>query len=141
MIDTTDALLDGVIEQNSVCLRQLLTLLRPLCLRHLRSRLGRNPHDAGDILDEGESLLFEWSAHSEPRRLLPRGEPLGRLAWRLMREVLQRRARQERRHREIAASVAATADFDREVPRTPLGLVSNGSLASSLHCRAPSARR
>ena len=121
MVDTTDELLDGVIERNSVCLRQLLVLLRPLCLRQLRSRLGREPPDAADILDETESLLFEWAVDNEPRRRLPRGEPLGRLAWRLMNEVLQRRSRHEKRHRALAQEVAATADFARQAEPNEVG--------------------
>jgi hypothetical protein len=123
MNDATDELLDGVSERNAVCLRRLLALLRPLCLRQLRSRFGREPDDAADLLDEAESLLFEWSVleDDEPRRRLPRGEPLGRLAWRLVSEVLQRRSRQERRHRALAEEVAATADFARQAEPNEVG--------------------
>jgi hypothetical protein len=121
MIDTTDELLDGVIDRNSVCLRQLLRLLRPLCLREIRSKLGRTPPEAADILDEAESLLYEWSVEADPRQHLPRGEALGKLAYRLIHEVLRRRWRQENRHRAIAEGVATGADFPREVAASAAG--------------------
>jgi hypothetical protein len=122
MNDTTDELLDGVIERNGVCLRQLLALLRPLCLRQVRARLGqREPPEAADILNETESLLFEWSVDVEPHRRLPRGEPLGKLAWRLVNEVLQRRARQAKRQRALVEAVVTTADFPREAKPDEIG--------------------
>jgi DNA-directed RNA polymerase specialized sigma24 family protein len=110
MPKTDDELIEGTIRRDPRALRELLLRLRPLCARKLLDRFGRLRDEQADLLDEAESLLFEWSCSPRARALLPAGEDLGTLAFRLISRVVDLRRRDRERQGRLAAEVTANAD-------------------------------
>jgi len=110
METTDDELLEGVLRDDARALRALLARLRPQCLRVLWDRFARLGDSEAEILDEAESLLFEWSRGPGARERLLRGEPLGKLAFRLVWQVARDKLRGRQRHERLSDEVVAAGD-------------------------------
>jgi DNA-directed RNA polymerase specialized sigma24 family protein len=109
-----DTLLDGVLRGDLPSWRSFLAELRPHCIQKLYDRFGYLADAQGEILDDAESLLFDWSIDEQARRRLPRGEALGTLAFRLVSEVVRQRSRREKRHAWLVRALSSTAEVSHE---------------------------
>jgi DNA-directed RNA polymerase specialized sigma24 family protein len=119
----TEQLLERVIEGNARALRELLVRIRPHSLQVIWDRFARLGHEAEDILDEAESLLFEWSLGRDARERLLRGESLGKLAFRLVWEVVRRRRRDKQRQVDLAGEVVThVASHSVDPPASGFGI-------------------
>ncbi len=116
MSTETDALLEGVLRGDSRALRAFLLQLRPHCVQKLFDRFGYLEAEQAEILDDAESLLFEWSLSVNARRHLPEGESLGKLAFRLLAEVVRRHRRAEKSHARLVRSLTASPVVSQVVP-------------------------
>ena len=112
---TTEQLIEGTMARDSGALRELLAQLRPWCAKKLFDRFAHLGDQAAEILDDAESLLFDWSCSPRARELLPPGEPLSTLAFRLVSRVVQQRSRREQRQRNVVQELTALA----EAPAAP----------------------
>jgi DNA-directed RNA polymerase specialized sigma24 family protein len=110
MSKTDDQLIADTIRGDSEALRELLQRLRPRCKGTLWDRFHALGHLQADILDEAESLLFEWALAPDAGAQVRSGESLGALAFRLVHEVVRRRAREERRQAQLVSLFSAELD-------------------------------
>jgi hypothetical protein len=104
----SDQLLEGLLRGDSSSLRELLVRLRPHCLQVLWERFARLGAAEAEILDEAESLLFEWSLGPGARERLLRDEPLSKLAFRLVWEVARQKLREGEHHERLTGEVRAS---------------------------------
>jgi DNA-directed RNA polymerase specialized sigma24 family protein len=116
MAKTDDQLIEAVIRRDGRALRELLRRLRPHCRGTLWDRYKTLGSVQADILDEAESLLFEWTLEPRARERFRPGESLGALAFRLVAEVVRQRIRPEQRQAKIAAYLAAESEGDSAPP-------------------------
>jgi DNA-directed RNA polymerase specialized sigma24 family protein len=107
MSATDEQLIAGTIRGDAEALRELLQKLRPRCKGTLWDRFRTLGRLQADILDEAESLLFEWALAPDARERFRPNESLGALAFRLVHEVVQRRVREERRQARLASAFSA----------------------------------
>jgi DNA-directed RNA polymerase specialized sigma24 family protein len=107
MATEMDRLLERVLRDDVHALRELLVLLRPHCMQVLWDRFAQLGDAEADILDEAESLLFEWSQGPKARDRLERGDTLGKLAFRLVWQVSRDRLRQAQRQERLIEEVLA----------------------------------
>src|SRR5450432_156083 len=110
MPSTTDQLITGTIRGDRGALRELLAHLRPHCAHKLFAHFGYLRDEQADLLDEAESLLFEWAVSPQAWELLPADESLSKLAFRLLSRVVQERRRQQRRNARLVDEMTAAAD-------------------------------
>jgi DNA-directed RNA polymerase specialized sigma24 family protein len=126
MASETDKLIDGVLRGDSRALRELLLRLRPHCLQVLWDRFARLGDAETEILDDAESLLFEWSLGADARERLVRGESLKKLAFRLVWQVARDKERGEQRHQRLGNALAGAGDaagVDPPAPGFGMGVV------------------
>ncbi len=112
----TEKLIEGVLRGDSRALREFLLRLRPQCMRVLWERFARLGDAEAELLDEAESLLFEWSVGPDARERLLRGEPLSKLAFRLVWQVARDRLRADQRQERLIAGASAEAEGSSEPP-------------------------
>jgi DNA-directed RNA polymerase specialized sigma24 family protein len=107
--DELDDLIERVLRGDSHALRSLLIRLQPYFVQKIFDRFAHLAAQHSDILDEAESLLFEWSVAPRARELLPKGETLGTLAFRLVSQVARQRSRQQIHDARLAVALRAEA--------------------------------
>jgi DNA-directed RNA polymerase specialized sigma24 family protein len=103
---SNEQVLDREEWNDPAALRELVQRMRPHCLRTLVERFTQMTPEKRDILDDADSLLFEWSVAPDRRTLLPRGAGLGSVAFRVVSQVVQKRLRAEGRHAAIVQELA-----------------------------------
>jgi DNA-directed RNA polymerase specialized sigma24 family protein len=116
---SNDQLLRGTMRGDGRALRELLRRLRPHTQATLWDRFGNLGGAQAEILDDAESLLFEWSIDPRASELLRARESLGALAFRLVLEVVRRKARAQRRQDRIAAELSQSLDTPSVEPPQP----------------------
>ncbi len=121
MTTETDKLMEGVLRGDSRALRDLLVRLRTHCTQILWDRFARLGDTEAEILDDTESLLFEWSVGPRARERLPKGETLGALAFRLVSQVTRQKQRQDQRQERLVTDVPSDGDAHADPPAAGFG--------------------
>jgi DNA-directed RNA polymerase specialized sigma24 family protein len=119
MEQNNDQLIEAVRRGDSNSLRELLHRLQPHFVQKIFDRFAHLAEQHSEILDEAESLLFEWSLGPRSRELLPGGESLGTLAFRLVSQVARQRSRQEKRDLRLIGGIQAEGDGGSVEPLAP----------------------